>query len=117
MNSNPKYWINYFLLACYAFVITSAQFSVLGKLLNSTPNSAIATGSSKTQPFDGRLILTQWNYVTPTSNNLSVSESANANFFVFHLEKNEIIALPITYTTVISHFPYPPFWPRDPSLS
>lgn len=108
--------MNVTLLACYAIVITSSQFVALGKLLNSSPDSAIANGSPNSQPFDGRLILTQWNYVTPSSNLSTLSEAADAHIFVFRCEQNEIITLPITYTTVISHFPYPPFWPRDPSL-
>jgi len=105
----------YVLHASYAFVISSAQFAAFGRLLNSGGESTISSESSKSQPFDGRPILTQWRHVLPALNTDTFSASTGIDRFIVPSEQNELVALPITYTTVVSHFPYPPFWPRDPS--
>ncbi len=117
MRTSTRYCLHYLLLASYAFVLSSAQFAAFGKLLNSGCESTITSESSKSQPFDCRPILTQWKHVLPALNTDTISACTGIDRFIVPSEQNEIVALPITYSTIISHFPYPPFWPRDPSLA
>jgi hypothetical protein len=117
MKKKARYWIGCLLLASYAIVTLAGQFEAFGKLLNSGSDTSISTETANSRPFDGRPILTQWKHIGTSVNSETSFESINLQCFVFHSEQNEIVSLPQTYTSILSHFPYPPFWPRDPSLS
>lgn len=105
------------LVMSYAGLSLAGQFVVLKSMISSGGESAIDSEMGKSSPPDTKPFWTQRKYTAPALHAGDSSALIGARAPYCPPAPERLLHQAPVYTMLISHFPYPPFWPRDPSLA
>ena len=105
------------LIICHVATVLGDQAAILRGIINPGTEQSLTTEADHTLPLDTHQYISRCKYSLPTV--ASGIDAALSNLkFDYSAPKSEMLPEcgPMV-DILISHFPYPQFWPRDPSLA
>jgi hypothetical protein len=117
MKSMIRHIVCCIIIFCHATTVFAGQLAILSSMINSGSEQVFCTEGGNTLPPDTRQYVSQAKFTLPTVTS-SIDLTVTDGKLDYHAPEPESIPqCGSLYSMLISHFPYPQFWPRDPSLA